>query len=508
MLLGRTRLVNRCLLAVALLGPAGLSAAGCAARARPGASAAAAGEGDETRVPAAPFFAGAASVSITPEVRPDGPPIWLAGFGQGRAATGVHDDLSARALVLGAGTRSVAIVALDLIGLFHDDVVRIREEIRGRHPGVEVGYVMVCSTHTHAGPDVIGLWTPQGRAVDSAYVARVRSAAADAVAGAWGGRQPARLSFATARRPDLIRDSRLPEVIDSTAGLLKVESDDGSRTIATLVDFADHPESLGRENTLISSDYPDAARRGLEQAFGGVAIFVSGALGGLLTPLGVTLPDPDTGRPVPEKTFRMAGALGRELARSVIVAWQGQDDTPGAGAARAAARGTIEVKARELRMPLENPRFQRGLVEGRIWPRALGDDGTLASEAAVLTLRGTAPGADGGIGAPLAQIACVPGELYPELVTGGIQSPQDPGADFPGAPPEPALGSMMTGRYRFVVCLCGDELGYIIPKSQWDENPPFAYGRDAPQYGEMNSAGPQTAPILLEVFRDLFSANE
>ena len=502
MLLGRHRLVNRRLLALILSGSAGVFVVRCVTSPGPGAPAA-------TGVPPAPFFAGAASIAITPEVRPDGPPIWLAGFGQDRAASGVHDDLYARALVLGSGTRSVAIVALDLIGLFHDEVVRIREEVRTRHPGVEAGYIMVCSTHTHAGPDVIGLWTPEGRAVDPAYVARVRAAAADAVAGAWDRRRPARLGFGAAERPDLIVDSRLPRVIDPAVRMLRVETGDGRATIATLLEFADHPESLGRENTLISSDYPGAARRAPEQAFGGVAIFVSGDLGGLLTPLGLRLSDPDTGLPVPEKTFRMAETLGRELARSVIVAGQGSEAAPGAGSAGATtAGGTIEVMAREFRVPLENPRFRRGLEEGRVWPRALGEDGSLASEAAVLTLRGPGDAAAGDGMVPLAQFACVPGEIYPELVTGGIQSPQDPGADFPGAPPEPALASLMTARYRFVVGLCDDELGYIIPKSEWDEKPPFAYGRDSPQYGEMNSAGPQVAPILMDVFRSLLSVDK
>src|SRR5437899_4743862 len=134
MLLGRHRLVNRRLLALILRGSAGVFVVRCVTSPGPGAPAA-------TGVPPAPFFAGAASIAITPEVRPDGPPIWLAGFGQDRAASGVHDDLYARALVLGTGTRSVAIVALDLIGLFHDEVVRIREEVRTRHPGVEAGYI-------------------------------------------------------------------------------------------------------------------------------------------------------------------------------------------------------------------------------------------------------------------------------------------------------------------------------------------------------------------------------
>jgi hypothetical protein len=51
-----------------------------------------------------------------------------------------------------------------------------------------------------------------------------------------------------------------------------------------------------------------------------------------------------------------------------------------------------------------------------------------------------------------------------------------------------------------IVGLANDELGYIIPKRQWDEKPPFAYGRTSAQYGEINSVGPDTAPILCEEF--------
>jgi len=61
----------------------------------------------------------------------------------------------------------------------------------------------------------------------------------------------------------------------------------------------------------------------------------------------------------------------------------------------------------------------------------------------------------------------------------------------------------MAGRERFVLGLCNDELGYIIPMSEWDEQPPFAYGRTGPQYGEINSTGPRTAPLLLDLFADL-----
>src|SRR5215467_14283258 len=44
--------------------------------------------------------------------------IYLAGFGHNRPATGKHDDLWARAIVLESGATRVAIVSLDLIGYY------------------------------------------------------------------------------------------------------------------------------------------------------------------------------------------------------------------------------------------------------------------------------------------------------------------------------------------------------------------------------------------------------
>jgi len=34
---------------------------------------------------------------------------------------------------------------------------------------------------------------------------------------------------------------------------------------------------------------------------------------------------------------------------------------------------------------------------------------------------------------------------------------------------------MMKGEYKFVFGLANDEIGYIIPKSEWDEVPPYLY---------------------------------
>ena len=78
----------------------------------------------------ADFSAGAAKRRITPELKP-GASVWMAGFSNGRAATGVHDDLWARCLAMSAGRKPVVICAVDAIGLFFEEVQEIREGARG-----------------------------------------------------------------------------------------------------------------------------------------------------------------------------------------------------------------------------------------------------------------------------------------------------------------------------------------------------------------------------------------
>jgi len=47
-------------------------------------------------------------------------------------------------------------------------------------------------------------------------------------------------------------------------------------------------------------------------------------------------------------------------------------------------------------------------------------------------------------------VLLVPAEIYPELVLGGVQDPQDPGADFPGALRERALFTFLRSEYKLV----------------------------------------------------------
>jgi hypothetical protein len=54
---------------------------------------------------------------------------------------------------------------------------------------------------------------------------------------------------------------------------------------------------------------------------------------------------------------------------------------------------------------------------------------------------------------------------------------------------------------KFVLGLANDEIGYIIPKSEWDTEPPHLFGAPGAPYGEVNSVGPDTAWILHQALR-------
>jgi hypothetical protein len=430
---------------------------------------------------------GFAKRTITP-VLEDGP-VYMAGFGSDRRATGVHDDLWARAVAVNGGRERVVVVSVDLIGVFLADVEHARSLLQERAGEVSL---VVTSTHNHEGPDTMGLWGP-GRftsGVDAEYLDRVRHAIVDAAADALDRLEPARLVLAKTRTPSLIVDGRLPEVVDDKMVILQAIAEDG-HTLGTVVSWSSHPEALGGENTRITADFPHYLNRRLEETLGGTAVFLVGSIGGLMTPLGLELID-GAGHPIPPDSFALARAVGERAARAAIEALRTSGEP---------SRSTnVEYRSTRVFVPLENRLFRLATVLG-VLDRTVYSDG----EPATATFGDDLQTEIGLLQIGDVEALCVPGEIYPELVTGRIQDPQDPGADFPDAPREPPLEGMLTSEYRLVIGLANDEIGYVLPRSQWDTEAPFAYGRDEPQYGEINSVGPSAAPILAEAFAALLA---
>jgi hypothetical protein len=106
-----------------------------------------------------------------------------------------------------------------------------------------------------------------------------------------------------------------------------------------------------------------------------------------------------------------------------------------------------------------------------------------------------------------ATITAIPGELYPEIAVGGIENPE--GADYTIPPQEfPSLHSQLPGQVNLMVNLANDAIGYIIPKSEWDNAAPWIYGEEDETYGEDVSLGPETAPAIHRAVIDVIRSNE
>jgi len=432
-----------------------------------------------------PLAVGFAQHDITPD--PVARTVWMAGFGQGRKATAVHDPIGARAVVLQAGGKSIALVSVDLIGLFHDSVERIRKQLDG------FDYVLASSTHTHEGPDTMGLWgpNPATSGVDKDYLGRVEAGAAAAVRAAAARAERVDAFFAAAADPTLVADGRQPHVKDDEIRVLLFRRSTG-KAAGILVQWNCHPETLDDKNTLVSSDFPHFTREYLEKVFDCPVAFFSGAIGGMMTSLGLEVRD-EAGKKLEDGTLEKTEVYGRRVGRFAEQA---------ARRAEPIRLTPMRVRSRRLFLPQDNPIYTTMFTLGVVDRRAFRWDGS--SDSATPTA-GRLPMGRMAIESEVGvlrlgelTVVAVPGEIYPELVRGGIQDPQDPAADFPNAAKEPVIFDAVGSGKRMIFGLANDEIGYIIPKSQWDTKAPYCYGRTKPQYGEVNSLGPETASILCD----------
>jgi hypothetical protein len=443
------------------------------------------------------LLVGFARVKISPNVSDPAHPVWLAGFSQHRAATGIHDDLWALACVVDDGYTRLGIVTLDAIGFFHDDVIAVRRRLSSQ---LHLDYTVICSTHNHSTPDLMGLWGPNylQTGVDPNYREQVISACARVLSDAVSTFQPARVAFSeiTVKPEGLVTDTRRPEVFDPDLRVAHFTHTVDGTTLGSIVGWADHPETPWSHNTEITADFPGYLREALENGVvqdgkvlepgvGGTHLYVNGAIGGLMTTSpSVTVHDSYLNDDFKQPSHDKARALGRQLAQRLLPVLRRTGNF-------ATNQAPISIHARTLEVPVDNKLFLLAPVLGvidrghpglRRWNR-------LRSEVAVITIGE-------------ASIACIPGEIYPELVNGGIE--RAPGGDFDIEPLEvPPLRELMPGKVKFIFGLANDEIGYIIPKSEWDQKPPYLYGASGPPYGEINSVGPDAAGAIHAAMAEL-----
>jgi len=329
-----------------------------------------------------------------------------------RRSTGVHDDLQARALLLGDGERTLALASVDIMALYYDDVLAIRELVARK--GLASLDVLVAATHTQAGPDTYGIYG----GVPGRYRAFIHERTAEAIAQAAARMAPARVGFATTRVEGVMASRRDPEAAgDPELAVMTVE---GTSVIATLVNFAGHTNILGIKNTLLSADWPFYLRQTLEKERGGLALFFQGAVGDLHPVQVIRDPKDELGL----RTYEEAKKLGETVARAALAAL---------AQAEYVEEANITIEKRTVDMPGQN-RFLRllrnlGIIKRRLY------DGMVRTETWSVQL------------GP-AQIVTIPGQPFSRL-----------GREVKEA---------MSGKYRFLFGLANDEIAYIVPPDEWD----------------------------------------
>ncbi len=440
--------------------------------------------------------------------------IFLAGFGNNRLATGKHDDLWARAIVLEYGTTKIAIVSIDVIGYYSKANYYGLGEIKKLvDPKLGVSEILIASTHDHEAPDTIGAWGPNAlsdgkypkylRFVDRQIAKAINKAAASTV----------RAVMKLARTDPQISPSiagmqtrthgRPPDFFDQELRVMQFFDGSGTtldRVIATVINWNTHPESMESGNTVITSDFPHAVREAVEKKYGGTAVYISGDIGAveIIGDSNNKVDDrvrfdgkdyplkPNSKRP--DYTFERTEAIGRDVAKAVFDAL-GRGEWSGASG--------IDMKKATLRAPMDNAGYvflaSKGVLDTMPMPRE-GEQLELETTVYAITIGD-------------AQIITTPGELFPEVFYGVEKNRRrDCNEADTKRPAEPGVRDRMTKKYKFVFGLCPDEFGYIVPGYDFlPPSPDPARGLRQAQdpcksagspdhYHETNSASSQLAP--------------
>lgn len=394
------------------------------------------------------FEAGAGKRIITPD-----PLLPISGgMGVPVPAKSKRGELTARALVLRAGNETVALVSLDLLGF----PSVLADRARALVPRLAPTRIVIGSTHTHSAPDCYAYPDGKGGHTGSLpYMDFVARQAAAAINDALDHMQPAELRAASGIAEGKIAyNYYAPDLYDRRASVLQVRAKDGT-TIATLVNYAIHPEVLGNELGIVSPDLVGPLCDRIEKAAGGMALFFNGAQGGMITadnrelqnikdPLRAYWRDARTW----DECLRIGELLATESLRIV-------DKTPWQ------SRPALSMRSKTVAFPVESDDLWAVVVGSPLkYPHG---DRTVSTRIDLIE-------------AGNARLLTIPGEALPNI---GFY-----------------LKRKIGGEHQFLLGLTNDAFGYILTKVDFLSFPRYGYVSRV-------SLGEMTGEILIENALDL-----
>jgi neutral ceramidase len=264
--------------------------------------------------------AGAGRVTITPPVG-----IYLIGMERYDDSHGLRDDLYATALALSDGDTETVLVSLDVLSVHPELVRRVGESVEAQLH-IPRQNVLLCATHCHSGPATYAY--PDSPLLNIAYVDNLVHLLTGLIRITHDRLAPASLGFGRGvsnigvnrrfTRPDgvTVIDANPNGPTDPEVGVLRVDDASG-KPLAVVVNYACHPVVLGTQSNVISSDWPGAMRRKIEDSIGGKVLYLQGA--------GADI-NPQPGQPTDREDI--LERLGSEIGAEVLRVWNGISSHP------------------------------------------------------------------------------------------------------------------------------------------------------------------------------------
>jgi hypothetical protein len=366
---------------------------------------------------AAAFRAGIAVRNVNPD-----PLLPVSGgVGPSHPVTRREGDLTVRALVFEQEGTRVAIVSADFLGFPAVLGNRVRAAVKGVPPT----NILIGATHTHSAPDCYGF--PDGKggtASDPKFLEMVCARMAEAINEAVAKLQLARLKIATGEAKGKIAYNYYAEQLYDPRCHVLQALDASGRPLATLVNYAVHPEVLGSDAGICSPDLVGPLYDRIAERGGGTGIFLNSAQGGMVT---ADNRRADGESRSWEECRRIGGLLADEALRIIQ---EGQEQ----------ASPKLFCAARTVSFPVDSPLMRALLKELPGAPAAA--DGKLTTQMNLVNVGN-------------AQILTIPGEALPNI---GYY-----------------LKRKMRGEHNLLFGLTNDAFGYILTKEDYDSFKRYAY---------------------------------
>lgn len=410
---------------------------------------------DREVIPEAKWSMGFADASLLEGLDLGSGAYYLAGsleVFKGRTPTGILDDQTVNVYALSDGVSGTVVhVVLDGYGFARGDVLEIRNRLRAFARENDIIAINVSALHQHSCIDTLGLSAPLLPALaknplgtlttkntaslsgkNETFMNNLFNVVTRSVAAAVENMTEGSLYYGSADIDDFIYDKRDPITYDSEMHRLRFIPDDESRNEIWVCEAGIHCVGFGAAADVLSADFPYYLKQYIKTQTGADLVFVEGA------ELALTAEYKTLTYDTADPTAKLK-AMGKALGDRLLSIKNEEPLDP-----------VLNIKIEEIRINADNQILILAVREGLTNNIAATDKGkyVLITELGYMELGNK-------IGILLA-----PGEMAPEILYGGVISPENTWTgrrwDYP------ALATLTGTGKLLCFGLTNDQIGYVI----------------------------------------------